>query len=186
MAALTELVAERGYAAVTIGGLAARAGVSRAAFYEHFEDKEACLLAAYDHWAGTLLAAMAAEVGPNAEWTGFIESMLSGYLGGLEADPVAARAFIVEMDAAGPVARRRRRDTWNTFAAVVAQRHAQMRDRDPALGPLPERVFLGLVYAVRELVHDALEAEAAPSLRELESDILVWIAATVAGAGITV
>jgi AcrR family transcriptional regulator len=185
MAALVELVAERGYAAATIGELAARAGVSRAAFYEHFEDKEACLLAAYDHWSGILLTAMAADVDPNAEWTQFIDSMLSGYLGGLEADPVAARAFIVQMDAAGPAARSRRRATWHTFAAVVAQRHAEMRERDPALGPLPERVFLGLVYAVRELVHDALEAEPAPSLRALGSDIQIWIAATVAGAGST-
>jgi AcrR family transcriptional regulator len=181
MAAFTELLAERGYAAITVGELARRAAVSRAAFYEHFADKEACLLAAYDRFATALVAAMAVQA-RDAGWEDFIEGTLTGYLGALEGDPIAARAFIVEMDGAGPTARRRRRDAIHGFAALLAERHAAIRAREPSLGALPERVYLGLALGVRELVREALESEPAPALTRLAPDIVVWITAMVEGA----
>ena len=42
------VVAAKGYAATTVADLTREAGVSRTTFYELFEDKEACFLAAYD------------------------------------------------------------------------------------------------------------------------------------------
>lgn len=182
MAAFTELLAERGYAAVTIAGLAQRAGVSRGAFYEHFADKEACLLAAYDHFAATLIGAMTATLDESTPWSSFVETTLDGYLGTLERDPTAARAFIVEIDAAGPAARRRRREAIDGFAALLVQRHAEIRERDPSLGALPERVYLGLVLGIRELVRGALEAERTPALRQLAPEIRLWVTATIEGA----
>src|ERR1700686_5120567 len=110
MAAFTELVAERGYAGLRIGDLVARAGVSRAAFYEHFADKEACLLAAYDTFAEAVVSAITRGMDPDQPWSAFVDATLGGYVDVLERDPTAARAFIVEMDAAGEAARRRRRD----------------------------------------------------------------------------
>ena len=183
LAAITELLAERGYAALTIGELARRARVSRAAFYEHFADKEACLLAAYDHFATTIVTAMTADVDDDAPWSAFIEATVGGYLTTLERDPIAARAFIVEMNAAGPAARRRRRDAVQGFAAVIAQRHAAIRAREPSLGPLPESAYLALALGVRELVHDALESDRAPDLMKLAPDIVVLMTAAVEGAG---
>src|SRR5262245_38237045 len=37
--ALIDLVSERGFDAVTVGDIAARAGVNRATFYRHYQDK---------------------------------------------------------------------------------------------------------------------------------------------------
>lgn len=182
LAALTKLLGERGYAAVTIAELARRASVSRGAFYEHFADKQACLLAAYDHFATTLLKAMTATVDEDTPWSAFVDATLEGYLGTLERDPTAARAFIVEMDAAGAEARRRRHEAMAAFAAVLAERHAAIRRRDPSLGPLPERVYLGLVLGIRELVRERLESEPFPALRDLTPDIRVWVTATIEGA----
>jgi AcrR family transcriptional regulator len=181
MAALTEL-AESGYAAVTIGELARRASVSRGAFYEHFAGKESCLLAAYDHFAGTLIAAMTEGIDDDTPWDVFVDRALEAYLGTLERDPVAARAFIVEMDAAGAVARRRRREGVHAIAAMLGQRHAAIRARNPALGELPDSVFLGLALGVRELVREALQDEPAPPLTQLAPELVVWISATIEGA----
>src|SRR3981081_105900 len=63
MAAMTELLAQRGYLAVKIGEVAERAGVSRAAFYQCFSDKNACALAAYDRFIEVLLGRLAAAGG---------------------------------------------------------------------------------------------------------------------------
>ena len=48
IAAMIALVGENGYASTTVAKVIARAGVSRKAFYEHFTNKEACFLVAYD------------------------------------------------------------------------------------------------------------------------------------------
>ena len=48
VAALVDVVAERGVAQVTVAHVVARSGVSRRTFYELFEDREACLSAAFD------------------------------------------------------------------------------------------------------------------------------------------
>jgi AcrR family transcriptional regulator len=180
--AITELLAEGGYAAITIGELAARAGVSRGAFYEHFSGKEECLLSAYDRWAARLLESMAGGVTDETTWDQFIDLALDGYLGSLESDPVSARAFIVEMDAAGPGARARRRQAVHAFADTLADRHRAMRKRDRRLGPLPNRVFLGLALGVRELLREVMEEGPKPSLRGLKSDVRAWVTATVEGA----
>jgi AcrR family transcriptional regulator len=182
MSALTELLAEGGYAALTIGELARRAGVSRGAFYEHFADKEACLLAAYDHFATTLLTAMTAELTDDTSWDVFVSRVLDGYLSTLERDPVAARAFIVEMDAAGAIARRRRRDGVHAIATMLGERHAAIRARNPALGELSGRAFLGLALGVRELVREALEDDPSPRLTELMPELVVWIGSVIEGA----
>lgn len=182
MAAFTELMSERGYAEVRIGELAKRAGVSRATFYEHFADKQECLLAAYEHFAAEVLAAITPEVDERASWKAFVRSTLDGYLGVFQRDLTAARAFLVEMDAAGPVARECRRTAIDSFAALLAQRHTAIRARDPSLGALPQRAYLALALAARDLVHDALEREQTPDLQQLAPDLTLITAAIVEGA----
>jgi AcrR family transcriptional regulator len=180
--AFTELLAEHGYAGVTIGELAGRARVSRGAFYEHFADKQECLFAAYQGFASGLLDAMTAGVGDDTSWDEFVEVALTGYLGTLERDRVAARAFLVEMDAAGPEARERRRQGVEMLAAMLRERHEAICRSDPALAPLPEPVYLGLCFGVRELIRERLEAQDPAPLTELSPAIVLWVTATVRGA----
>jgi AcrR family transcriptional regulator len=48
LAAAVEIVTELGYREITVTQIADRAGISRETFYEHFEDREGCLVAAFD------------------------------------------------------------------------------------------------------------------------------------------
>src|SRR4051812_42933268 len=61
-------VAERGYAATTITDVVRHARVSRRTFYEHFADKEACFLAAYDAVSDAVLADIAGAAEEAAGW----------------------------------------------------------------------------------------------------------------------
>jgi len=180
--AVTELLAEGGFAAVTIGELARRAGVSRATFYALYDSKEDCLLAAYDDFAARQLQAMSAGVDQRLSWDAFIATTLEAYLASLELDPVAARAFMLEMDSAGDRVRARRREATRGFGTLLALRHAAIRRLDPRLGELPETVYHGLVLGVRELVRERLEEEREPRLTKLAPDVITWITATVEGA----
>ena len=46
--ALVEVAGERGAGGVTVAHIVARSGVSRRTFYELFDDREDCFLAAFD------------------------------------------------------------------------------------------------------------------------------------------
>ena len=48
IAGLAEAVAENGYASTTIAHITRHAAVSRRTFYEHFNSKDECFVAAYD------------------------------------------------------------------------------------------------------------------------------------------
>ena len=125
---------------------------------------------------------MTAGVSEDAPWDEFITKTLDGYLGALERDPVAARAFIVEMDAGGERARGRRRQAIHGFAALLASRHRSIQAIDPDIDDLPESVYLGLALGVRELVHEKLSDSNRPQLSDLRPDVILWITAMVEGA----
>lgn len=182
LAAIAELVAEKGYAGATITEVARRAGVSPNVFYEHFAGKEECLLAAYDVFASTILSRMGAAIEPTGGWHDFVTETLDAYLAALDAEPEAARAFLIEIRGAGPRARRHVRQAYVAFAELIKRRHEEIRRLEPSLGPLPDRVYLGLAIGVRELVCDALESSEQLPLTQLAPDIRRWITATVQGA----
>ncbi|MHB8660018.1 MAG: TetR/AcrR family transcriptional regulator [Solirubrobacteraceae bacterium] len=181
LAAITTLVAERGYPDTTITETVRWASVSPNVFYEHFATKQECLLAAYDVFAQTLLTQLMTQVSSTGDWHSFLTTAANTYLSALDADRDAARAFLIEMDAAGPEARRRRHDAIAAFAGLIRERHAQIRAQDPNLGALPDRIYLGFGLGVRALVCDHLE-HSSSSLTELAPDIVRWMNATIQGA----
>jgi AcrR family transcriptional regulator len=184
MMAFTELLADRGYPGVRIIDIAKRAGVSNDAFYDVFTNKEACACAAHDRFVEVLgSAAYGAVVGESKTWREFVQASVSGYLHALEADPVVARAFQLEMDGIGVTARQRRRNALVAFAEVRLRAQEQLRKTDPLLKQHPLIVHLGSVYAVRQLACDALEAEREPDFAKLVPDLVNWIVAAWYGDG---
>src|SRR4051812_49438896 len=103
-------VAERGYAATTITDVVRHARVSRRTFYEHFADKEACFLAAYDAVSDTVLAGIAEAAQRGATFEERILASVRAYLEALAAEPAIARVFTVDILGAGPAALARRRE----------------------------------------------------------------------------
>ena len=67
-AAMVATVAEKGYEATTVADLVELSGVSRSAFYRHFDDKQACFLAAVE-----------AMVEPTLKRVGADESVAAGH-----------------------------------------------------------------------------------------------------------
>lgn len=79
--ALTELIAERGFDAVTLSQIAHRAKVGRTAVYNHFPDKESMLVGLIMHettaWAHTLEAALIGIDDPVEQLRTYIREQLS-------------------------------------------------------------------------------------------------------------
>jgi TetR/AcrR family transcriptional regulator len=104
--AITEAVAKHGYASASIADAIAIAGVSRKTFYEHFHDKEACFLAAFEAISDELLEKVIAAGASHAPGPARRRVQLERFLEGLANHPLAARVFLVDAPAASPKALR--------------------------------------------------------------------------------
>ena len=171
-----ESIAEQGYAATSVAEIIRRAGVSRTTFYQLFEDKLDCFLAAYRMASGVVAAVLAEElvrieadrdVAPIDQ----LDRLLDAYLRTLADNPVLSRVFLVEVYAAGPEAIAQRRASLDQFVDLVAATH---RDASGLLGSGPDQRFAAqvLVEAVSSMVTTATGAGDVASLPDLRAPLI--------------
>jgi AcrR family transcriptional regulator len=173
LAAVTELLAARGYRGFGVGEIVSRAGVSLEAFYKCFTGKDACIFAGYDRFIDVLLRRMAAVDARQDDRPTRTAALLDAYLGTLQQDLVVARAYQVEIDALGAPARARRRESLHLFANFIREEEAQA---SPNGRPsLPWSAYIGVVYAARQLASDALDTSEKPDLAALGEDLQIWL-----------
>lgn len=175
--AMIAVVDEQGFVASTISDLVKRAGVSRRSFYEHFENKEECLLATYDSLVEGLTRRIVAGYEPDAPWTEQIESLVRAIFDAASERPDAARLVSVEMGAAGPVGIER----WARDADQLTRFVSSLFARAPIEGTVPDPVARAIVGALRTILYarvrrrrssKALKTE----LQKLIPDLVSWIA----------
>src|ERR671916_502432 len=85
--ALAAAVGEKGYAGTTIADVVTKARVSKRTFYEHFADKEECLMALYAQTARRLMEVLREAGAPDQPWQERVRTVVGAYLGMLEAVP---------------------------------------------------------------------------------------------------
>ncbi len=146
--------AERGYAGASSESISRRAGMSKATFYEHFANKEECMLALFDMGAELIQDAMA-DAARNAPVGDARERLRAGtraFLGALAEHPEFAQTLLVEIIGAGPRAAQRRDQILQAFAGVVDAENAAAARRG-LMGRFssPHDSF-AIVGAVTELV----------------------------------
>jgi AcrR family transcriptional regulator len=112
---LVQTVAERGYANATVTDICRAAGVTRPAFYEHFDTKEGAFLATYRHGTGVLLRMMEEARTQAGSWRESVRAGLGVLLDVLASVPAFATMAIVEIEAVGPAARRDRAELLECF-----------------------------------------------------------------------
>ncbi len=120
LAAMIGTVTEIGYNTLTVQNVLTRAGISRPTFYEQFEDKEDCFLAAFDAAAARLgerLEAAMANVGPG--WREQLRAGIAELLRFISEEPEEARIVIVEARASSPAGLQRRDEVLDRFAGCI-------------------------------------------------------------------
>jgi AcrR family transcriptional regulator len=182
--AMAQVVAEKGYAATTVADVVERAGVSRRTFYEQFDDKEACFLAAYDAGLAAVLFHIgeAVDVNPAAPWRERARAGVESFLALLASQPAFAQALQVEILTAGPAALDRRTGMLVMFGGIWRNVHERARAEEPALPALPDEVFTILSAGLEELIRDCIRTRGPAALPELAEPILRTVFA-VFGAG---
>ena len=167
--ALAELCAEKGYPAVTVSDIVARAHISRTTFYELFRDKEGCFLAAYDAVLARFLGnVISACLRPGLSWPEQVRIGLETILSFGAAEPLFTRMCLLDVLSAGPAGRERYRSGLRVLASFVDSGRAQAEDGDH----VPPGLATSLVGGVALVIRDEIRAGRTNDLPRLLPDLL--------------
>ncbi len=142
-----------GYADASAEAISREAGMSKATFYEHFANKEECLLALFEYASAVVVDVLVeASRGAGRNFQERHRAGLRAILEIAEANPSMAQAILVGTVGAGPRVAERRDRALNTVAQVMYEETVRgaARGGGPAFAS-PDEAF-AIVGATFELV----------------------------------
>jgi AcrR family transcriptional regulator len=172
------VVAERGYPETRVVDVIGVAGVSRKTFYELFDSKEDCFLAAYDVLLESVLAEAtdSFESRPGAPWAERTTTALAMLLKHLSEHPAEARFAIVEVLAAGPKALARRDAALRQFTGFLEAGRSETSQE------LPGVTSLAIAGGINEILYSEILHGASARLPGRLPDLVFWITLPFLGA----
>jgi AcrR family transcriptional regulator len=117
--AMIEAVGEDGYRATRVADVIARAGVSRKTFYELFDNKQDCMLAAYELIVSQAIGQLEVAFRQADGWPGRVEAAIGTLFASARENPGALRLALLEIPAAGPEAVERRERSVASFEQFI-------------------------------------------------------------------
>jgi AcrR family transcriptional regulator len=169
-AAMVATVAEKGYEATTVADLVELSGVSRSAFYRHFDDKQGCFLAAIEALVGPTLRKVAADesAAPGVERA---KRAFGSLIEAIVAQPAAAKMCIVEVYAAGPEGAQLVDRALEQVEALVQQ----LFDQIPERRGMPPEIVRALVGGIQKVIHKRLYRGQEGELLGLVPELWDWL-----------
>jgi len=168
-AALIAIVAERGYEGTRVEDLLELSGVSRSAFYEHFHDKQDCLLAAVHAFLGPTVGAIANANGqpPGEERA---REAFDALIRLIVDQAAASRMCFVEIYAAGPEAVEEIDRAIDAFQGFVSATLEEM----PGRKGMPPEIVRAMIGGLRKVIHTRLYRDEEAELLELIPQMWAW------------
>jgi AcrR family transcriptional regulator len=167
LTAVAEVFAEQGYAYTTVSRILLRARVSRRTFYEQFDGKDACLLAAYDD-AEQRAWELGAAAASHGDWPQRVGAALAAALDFVVAEPAAGHLFTLEARASCAAIGVRHQIALDSLALAL-----RAGNRPPSdLPQLPKRTERALVEQVAALAGSYLLSGAVELLPSLAPQLL--------------
>jgi AcrR family transcriptional regulator len=145
--AAVEVASERGYERATATAVIARAGISRKTFYDLYEGRDECVLAALEQFFAQLAAVVAPACVAQDAWAERLRAALLALLVFLEREHVSGGLALSYLVGCGPRSPRLRTAVLERARGAVGEGRSQ-RKRGRELSPLTEEAVVGGVLAV--------------------------------------
>lgn len=145
ISAMAALAYRHGATSMTISELVSFASVSRKTFYDLFEDRSECLLAAIEHALALASERAGAAYDRDERWVDRVRAGLAAALQFFDEEPQLAHVCLVESAAAGPAALVRRAEVLGRLACTIDEGRALARRQPP---PLTAEGVVGGVLSV--------------------------------------
>lgn len=169
--AMIEIVAERGYRAVTARDVVRLAAVSTRSFYEHFASKEDCFVHTYELVARRSSRRIIDAQADEQHWRTRLERVVFAFVREVEADPGAARLALIEAPRVGPAGSVQVRRAERAFDSMLAESLA----RQPGGIEVPPLIVEAMVAGIAHVARTRLRAGRARDLTRLSSELVAWL-----------
>jgi AcrR family transcriptional regulator len=172
MGATVAVVADLGYDATRVADILQLAGVSRSAFYQHFDDKHECFLATVDGMIEMVHPAIATHFKRSGDSLDErLRAVFETVVKLTVAQPAAARVWFVEVYSAGPEAMEKLERLDDRLEALASKSLAA----SPALAKMPRKLVRAMLGGLRQIVHSRLRHDRDPELFDLVPDLIGWV-----------
>jgi AcrR family transcriptional regulator len=166
--ATIEMVAKRGYRGTSVDHIVKSARVGYVAFYELFDGKEDCFLAAFDESVAAAREVFAELLDPEQPWQEQISTGLQIFLEMVVKEQARAKLCIVEAQAAGSASLAR----YQAMLESVAPKLREGREFNPRASRLPDGLEVAIAGGIVWLVHQRLVADDVDDLMALLPEML--------------
>lgn len=171
LSAMVEASSELGYVGAVVAPVVARAGVSRRTFYELFDGRDDCFLAAFEWAVEQARDAVMRDLLAKRSWRKQVRHALAELLRFLDAEPQLARVLVIEALAAGkPVLERRARALGELTAALARSAPASR-----ASGGAPQLTAEGIVGGAFSVIHARLFEPQHTPLIDLHGQLMALV-----------
>jgi AcrR family transcriptional regulator len=167
LAAAAQGLAEHGYAEMTVEHVLALAGVSRTTFYENFDNKRECVLAAHEQAFNRLSGELAGACAAEREWGEKVAAGLGVAVEFAERAPQEGRLLVIDAVAADPVLASRVLASNDFFVGLLRNG----REQCPRAAELPELTERALIGAVTSVIGARLMSGRLDRLTELHPQL---------------
>jgi AcrR family transcriptional regulator len=158
--ALASVVAEKGYPAMTIGDIAARASISLSTFYANFADKEEAMLAAVDSGSSQMLATTLPAFRRAPDWPHAVRGAFGAMFAFCAAEPEYTTLGAVDVYAAGRRALEQRDEVMKTMEALLIPGF----EIKPDVSPIAAEAIGGAIYS---MIYDQIKGGGAGNMQEI-------------------
>lgn len=164
LSALVTAMATKSYRDVTLADITSSAMVSRRTFYEHFKNKDECLLALARTTSQKIMKSIISSYDPSDDWPQTVTKVTSGYLQFIAEHPTLMYALYVEVAALGQSGLEIRREISHTFAEFLSQQ-TKLKLASSALDhALTKQEALALVAGINELILQTIIGKESPDI----------------------
>ena len=169
-AALVASCDEKGYDATSVEDLLRTSGVSRATFYEQFDDKPACFRAAQDEMVAAGIAAIADQLDREGDPDDRPRAALEAFVKLIVEQPAAARMCLVESYAAGAPGIDRMQRAIEAVIGLVGDAAERMSDRSA----MPAELLRGIIGGLYQVIYGRLRERREAELPDLVPGLWEW------------
>jgi AcrR family transcriptional regulator len=167
---MIEVIAEQGYPATRVADVIARAGVSRKTFYEHFANKQECLLSTYDLVAGEALRRVESAYHEADGWPERVEAAIRALFEAAIENPGALRLSLLEVAAVGPAGIKRRERTAARYESFIREAF----ELAPGRGALSPTALRAIVGGLSRVLYRRVQGSDRDELLALVPELAAW------------
>jgi len=164
---LTDSLGRKPYREVTLTDITAAARVSRRTFYQHFANKDECLLALAANTSVRMMRVVLTAVQNSSDWQETVERVTDAYLSFIHSQPPLMKALYIETSSMGLEGLKARRQIAETFAAFLVQQVDDRRRHGESLQAIDQNCAIVMVAGINELILHTLIDDRAHTLMEL-------------------